>query len=271
MRTACDFPAGKAAYAGISPLYDKWCSGDPAYEQTGQFYISALSRREGPFLELGVGTGRLARELVRRRAVDVTGVDICREMLSICEAAYQRQRETGCPGRLRLELRDMTELPYREEFRTAYLPFRTVGHLLTEDALAAMFRGVYRALKPGGVFLLDHYMFDRAWAGEHQDQDIPMYRDGTVKIDDHYLYHFEDGYMDCSIKVNDAVVDGFRFRWYPKERLGRAAEEAGFVLEELLGEFDGSAWERASGNQIWIWRKPGPSTSDTRKDLVYEP
>lgn len=273
MRTTWSVLAGpteKTAYAGISPLYDKWCSGDPAYEQTKKFYLSELSRREGPFLELGVGTGRLARELVQRRAVDVTGVDICPEMLSICEAAYRRQKEMGCPGSLRLELRDMTELPYREEFRTAYLPFRTVGHLLTVDALAAMFQGVYRALKPGGVFLLDHYMFDRAWAREHQDQDLPMYRDDTVKIEDHYLYHFEDGYMDCSIKVNGAAVDGFRFRWYSKECLGQAAEKAGFVLERLIGEFDGSVWDQGSGNQIWIWKKPGVSISDMKKDLVYE-
>ena len=145
MRNICGFPVGptgKTAYAGISHLYDKWCSGDPAYAQTKQFYLSELSQRGGPFLELGVGTGRLALALVQRQPVDVTGVDVCREMLSICEDAYQRQKEMGCPGNLRLELRDMTELQYKEEFRTAYLPFRTVGHLLTKDDLAAMFQGV---------------------------------------------------------------------------------------------------------------------------------
>lgn len=261
MRNKCGFladPTEKVAYAGISRLYEKWCSGDPAYEQTKQFYVSMLSQCEGPFLELGVGTGRLARELVQRRAVDIIGVDICPEMISTCEAAYQRQKERGCPGNLRVELRDMTELSYKDEFRTAYLPFRTVGHLLTEEDLSAMFQGVYCALKPGGVFLLDHYMFDPKWAEEHQDQDLPMYRDDTVKIEDHYHYHFEEGYMDCVIKVNGAVADGFRFRWYAKESLGQAAAKAGFVLKRLIGEFDGSAWNQESGNQIWFWKKPEP-------------
>ena len=81
MRNICGFsahPTEKVAYAGISHLYEKWCSGDPAYEQTKRFYVRMLSRCEGPFLELGVGTGRLARELVQRQAVDITGVDICR-------------------------------------------------------------------------------------------------------------------------------------------------------------------------------------------------
>lgn len=258
MRNMCGFPAvptGKTIYAGISPLYDKWCSGDPAYEQTKRFYISALSQREGPFLELGVGIGRLALALIECRPVDVTGVDICGEMLSICEAAYRRQKEISCPGNLRLELRDMTKLQYKEEFRTAYLPFRTVGHLLTEDDLAAMFRGVYRALKPGGSFLLDHYMFSRTWAEEHQDRDLLMYCDDTIKIEDHYLYHFDEGCMDCTIKVNGIAVDGFRFRWYSKECLEQAAVKAGFVLERLIGDFDGSAWDQESDNQIWIWKK----------------
>ena len=273
MRNICGFsahPTEKVAYAGISHLYEKWCSGDPAYEQTKRFYVRMLSRCEGPFLELGVGTGRLARELVQRQAVDITGVDICPEMLCICETAYRQQKEKGCPGTLRVELEDMTKLPYKDEFRTAYLPFRTVGHLLTEEDLAAMFRGVFCALKPGGIFLLDHYMFDHQWAEEHQDQDRPMYCDDTVKIEDHYYYHFEEGYMDCVIKVNGVAADGFRFRWYAKECLGQAAERAGFVLERLIGEFDGSAWNQESGNQIWLWRKPESQISDTRKDLAYE-
>lgn len=268
MRNKCN--AKRTAYAGISSLYEEWCSGDPAYEQTGRFYLSVLSQCEGPFLELGVGTGRLARELVQRRAVDVTGVDICPEMLHICEAAYQRQKEKGCPGNLRIERGDMTKLTYKDRFRTAYLPFRTVGHLLTEEDLAGMFRGVFQALKPGGIFLLDHYMFDPQWAEEHQDRDLPMYRSGTVNIADHYDYHFEEGYMDCVVKVNGVAADGFRFRWYAKERLGQAAAEAGFVLEKLLGEFDGSAWSQESGNQIWLWRKPETRISDARRELAYE-
>lgn len=245
----------KTAYAGISCLYEKWCMGDPFYEQTKQFYMHVLPQREGPFLELGVGTGRLARMLVQHYAVEVTGIDVCSEMLTICEAEYRRQKEAGCPGILHLEREDMTELHDCEQFRTVYLPFRTVGHLLEEEHLAAMFEGVYHALKPGGVFLLDHYMFDKTWAEEHHGRDLLMYYDGTVKIEDHYLYHFEEEYMDCSIKVNGEVVDQFQFRWYSRECIGKSAEEAGFILEDLMGEFDGSVWNEQSGNQIWIWRK----------------
>lgn len=247
--------AGKTAYAGISALYEKWCMGDSFYEQTRQFYMDFLPQREGPFLEMGVGTGRLARMLVQRHAVEVIGIDICSEMLAVCDAEYRRQEESGCPGTLRLEKADMINLHYSEQFGTVYLPFRTVGHILKEKDLEAMFQGVYRALKPDGGFILDHYMFDRIWAEEHQDVDILMYCDDRVKIEDHYLYNFEREYMDCTIKVNGAVADQFRFRWYSRECIGNAAEKAGFIQESLMGEFDGSAWNRESGNQIWVWRK----------------
>lgn len=247
--------AEKTAYAGISGLYEKWCTGDPFYEQTRQFYMDFLPRREGPFLELGVGTGRLARLLIQSYAVEVTGVDICSQMLIICDAEYRRQKKSGCPGTLRLEKADMTELPYFEQFGTVYLPFRTAGHILKEKDLEAMFQGVYRALKPRGTFILDHYIFDRIWAEEHQDMDILMYCDDEVKIEDHYLYDFKREYLDCTIKVNGTAADQFRFRWYSKECIGNAAEKAGFILEELMGKFDGSAWNEQSGNQIWVWRK----------------
>lgn len=52
MRNICGFsahPTEKVAYAGISHLYEKWCSGDPAYEQTKRFYVRMLSRCEGRF------------------------------------------------------------------------------------------------------------------------------------------------------------------------------------------------------------------------------
>lgn len=245
----------RTAYAGISHLYDKWCMGDPFYAQTKHFYMNFLLKMKEPFLELGVGTGRLARLLVQDHAVEVTGVDICSEMLAICESEYRRQKESGCAGILHLEKCDMTELHYHEKFHTVYLPFRTIGHILEEKNLAAMFQGVYRALKPGGVFILDHYMFDKTWAEEHHDKDLLMYCDDKVKIEDHYIYHFEKEYMDCTIKVNDAVADQFQFRWYSKECIGNVAEETGFILDTLMGEFDGSVWSEQSGNQIWVWRK----------------
>lgn len=245
----------RTAYTGISHLYDKWCMGDSFYEQTKYFYMNFLPKMEGPFLELGVGTGRLARSLVQHHAVEVTGVDICCEMLAICESEYRRQKESGCAGILHLEKCDMTKLHYREQFCTAYLPFRTVGHILEEKNLAAMFQRVYRALKPGGVFILDHYMFDKTWAEEHNDKNLLMYCDDKVKIEDHYIYHFEKEYMDCMIKVNDVVTDQFQFRWYSKECIGNVAEETGFILDILMGEFDGSIWSEQSGNQIWVWRK----------------
>ena len=54
-------------------------------------------------------------------------------------------------------------------------------------------------------------MFDKAWAEEHQDMDLLMYCDHAVKIEDHYIYDFENEYMDCTIKVNGSVTDQFRF------------------------------------------------------------
>ncbi len=250
-----DKESGKTAYAGISCLYEKWCTGDPFYEKTKQFYMNYLPQREGPFLELGVGTGRIARLLVHHYAVEIIGVDICSEMLDICVTEYCRQKKSGCPGTLCLEKADMTKLHYFEQFGTVYLPFRTVGHILKEKDLDAMFQGVYRALKHGGGFILDHYMFDRMWAEAHQDVDILMYSDDRVRIEDHYLYNFEKEYMDCTIKVNGTVADQFCFRWYSKECIGSAAQKAGFILESLMGEFDGSVWNEESGNQIWVWRK----------------
>ena len=82
-----------------------------------------------------------------------------------------------------------------------------------------------------------------------------MYSDKSVQIQDHYIYHFEKGYMDSFIKVNGIIVDQFQFRWYSKDYIESIAKKEGFFLEALIGEFNGSVWNEQSSNQIWFWRK----------------
>lgn len=243
------------AYEGIAPWYELWCTGDYAYKETERFYLDTLARQKGRFLELGIGTGRIALKLIEKYPVKITGIDVCRNMMEICEAHYKELKTNGCPGQLQLERKDMTELDYQEEFSTAYLPFRTVGHLLTYSDLQKMFEGVYRALEHSGLFILDHYIFDREWAIAHNEQDILMYQDEKLRIEDYYSYDFHRNLMDCRVKVNGIVREHFIFRWMEKELIEESAVRAGFQCEKLMGDFNGSPWTKEACNQIWIFRK----------------
>ena len=98
----------------------------------------------GRLLEVGIGTGRIARPLLAR-GLPVTGVDIAPQMMA------QLIAQLG-PGRRRpdLVLGDATRLPFRDNAFPAVLTVHVL-HLVSsaEDAIAE----IGRVLAPGGVFL----------------------------------------------------------------------------------------------------------------------
>ena len=247
-----------STYNSIAQIYEKWSSGDAAYEDSGRFYVSVLSQmRSGHYLELGIGTGRIAREVIRLSPISITGIDASTEMLKLCKKDYEKC--TDKIGTLYLSQADFSEMTYTEQFDGAIMPFRTIGHLLTNNEMSKFFDNVYAALKPGGWFLLDHYMFQRSWAEEHNNVKIVMYHDNDVTIYDYYQYDFQNGLMHCLVYVNDDVFGSFDFRWIEPEEISRFAQKAGFRVLSRMGEFDGSPWDPHSYEQIWFFQKPGNS------------
>lgn len=105
--------------------------------------------------------------------------------------------------------------------------------------------------------MLDHYIFQKEWAETHNDVDIPMYSDPEkgITITDHYLYDFKRKVMDCSIKLNERVIQTFNFRWIHPEVIGQAAFRAGFTIDKVYGDFDKSEFSKDSFDQIWVLRK----------------
>lgn len=242
-------------YKAIAPYYEQWSTGDAAYLDSQRFYVDALSQfQKGEFMELGIGTGRISLAALRKVPISIVGVDRCHEMLEEC------RRKSLCQplaGTLSLLEADFCSLDIQERFDGVILPFRTIGHLLTDERLEALFRVVFRALKPDGWFLFDHYMFQRAWAEEHNGVDILRYQDPEITIQDYYQYDFKGGRMHCLVKVNGKVCESFPFRWLPVELLAKTAQAAGFQIVRLMGEFDGCPWTKDSLEQIWLLQKAG--------------
>jgi SAM-dependent methyltransferase len=243
-------------YDGISFWYEKWCTGDEVYELSLKFYVRFLKKFSGPMLELGIGTGRIALELIKQKPVTLVGVDISEKMLEQCEKRYLTMKKNNLIlGELKLVRGYFEEISYQNEFEAVYLPFRTIGHIMTDDVLGQLFQNVYRSLKKGGQFVFDHYIFQKQWAMEHNDVDIVMYRSDSESISDHYIYDFKNGYMKCSIKMNGTVVQKFMFRWIPPDTIRNIASRTGFKIKQCYGDFDETVIGPDALNQIWVLEK----------------
>lgn len=100
-------------------------------------------------IDLGCGTGGHA-VLLAKRGYQVTAVDRSAAML---EAARAKAELAGAEVNFRLE--DIARLEWRESFDAAIAMFAVTGYLSADGKMADYLAGVWRALRPGGVFIFD--------------------------------------------------------------------------------------------------------------------
>src|SRR2546429_9168530 len=90
-------------YDAWAPVYDAWASD---MTEDVAHYVSLAREADGPIVELMVGSGRVAIEVVRQTGKPVLGIDSSPAMLEIA-----RERSAGLPLGLRLRAGPDLHLP----------------------------------------------------------------------------------------------------------------------------------------------------------------
>jgi SAM-dependent methyltransferase len=100
-------------------------------------------------LDIACGEGSFAAAMARG-GLDVTGLDQSDQMLAFAQERAQLER---------LDIdwvrSDLRSLPFTPHFDLVTCWFDSLNYLLEIDHLKQVFEGVYRALKPGGLFIFD--------------------------------------------------------------------------------------------------------------------
>ncbi len=115
-------------------------------EQAAVAFLSQLAR-EGPVLELGIGTGRIAVPLAAQ-GLRVDGIDISAPMLE-----QLRSRPGG--EALQVTLGDFADVPIDGSYRLVFVVFNTFHNLLTQEDQVRCFENVAAHLEGGGFFLIE--------------------------------------------------------------------------------------------------------------------
>jgi SAM-dependent methyltransferase len=133
-------------YAPIADLYD-FSYAD--FTEDVEFYENVARAIDGPLLELGVGSGRVAIPLAQA-GYDVVGIDNSPSMLA---AARQRLEALGpTDGSLDLIEGDMTAFELEQRFGMVLVAANTFQHLLTTKEQLACVRSAVKCLQPDGIF-----------------------------------------------------------------------------------------------------------------------
>jgi SAM-dependent methyltransferase len=135
-------------YAPIADIYDF------SYEdftEDVEFYENLAQSVDGPLLELGVGSGRVAVPLAQA-GYEVVGIDTSPSML---EAAQRRLKAAGrLRGSFEPSLGDMTSFDLGRQFAMVFVAANTFQHLLTTEEQLACLQCARKHLKPDGIFAM---------------------------------------------------------------------------------------------------------------------
>jgi ubiquinone/menaquinone biosynthesis C-methylase UbiE len=124
----------------------------PAWRTRTRQQVQAAYRLLGlkkgvQLLDVGCGTGRHSIPLAKK-GIAVTGLDISAHYLKIAREKAGRALFTG-------RRKDMRNFLYKGQFDAAMCLYTTLGYFTNPADDVKVLRNVYRALKPGGRFLLE--------------------------------------------------------------------------------------------------------------------
>src|SRR5256885_2948355 len=141
-------------YDAWAPVYDAWASD---MTEDVAHYVSLAREADGPIVELMVGSGRVAIEVVRETGKPVLGIDSSPGMLEIA-----RERSAGLP--LELRLGDVRELELEEPAALVYVPYRSLLHLHGWQEKRQVVERIAASLRPGGRVALNALVFSHTIA-----------------------------------------------------------------------------------------------------------
>jgi SAM-dependent methyltransferase len=224
-------------YDSWAPVYDAWAT---AMTEDVAHYVSLAREADGPIVELMVGSGRVAIEVVRETGKPVLGIDSSPAMLELA-----RKRAAGLP--LELRFGDVRELELEEPAALIYVPYRSLLHLHGWQEKRQVFERVAASLRPGGRFAFNAFAFSHTIAAQ---------LDGTTQNQSGVVHTLRYVSADNRIEIQRDDAETIRIWWATKEEWDGLIDVAGLEIEALYRWFDRRPFDDESLEFVYVARKP---------------
>lgn len=203
-------------------------------------------------LDLACGYGRHAIALARR-GYDVTGQDLS-------EVLLQRAREDASKQNTKVQWvhSDMRQIPFDQHFDVVINMFNAFGYLEHDDDHINVLKAICRALKPGGLVLIETM---------HRDIIGRNYQAATVRRADDDLVIIDERHFDQLTGRNNISVtlierSGCRTTYPQSMRVFTLTEfaamikAAGLHLHAYFGGLDGSPFHLGCSSLVLVAQRP---------------
>jgi SAM-dependent methyltransferase len=211
--------------------------------------VNALAKLadDGPVLELGIGTGRIALPLAER-GIAVHGIDAS-------ESIVEKMRDKPGGADIPVTIGDFANVGVDGKFSMVYVVFNTFYALLTQEDQVRCFRNVADHLTNDGVFVIEAFVPDTARFVRGQNISVTSIETDSAMIDltrhdpvtqivtSQHLIVSEGGVKLYPVKL--------RYVW-PSE-LDLMAQFAGLRLRSRHADWNESPFTSASGSHVSVY------------------
>ncbi|GIF07978.1 class I SAM-dependent DNA methyltransferase [Actinoplanes siamensis] len=216
-------------------------------------FLTALAR-DGPVLELAIGSGRVALPLADR-GVPVEGIEASPEMVEL-----MRRKPGG--DAIAVLVADMADVAVRGPYPLVYLVFNTLFNLTVPGRQEECFHNVARVLALGGRFVVEAFVPDPAdFDRDEQQVQVRSVTEEEVTVRLHQYDRAAQTFVRQTITFTDGGVRlqpfGMRYQW--PEQIDAMAAAAGLVLEERYATWRRDPFGADSTDHISVYRRPFPT------------
>jgi SAM-dependent methyltransferase len=239
-----------------APFYD-WENARTVARRDVAFWQRLAAAQDGPILELGCGTGRIAVPVARTGA-RLVGIDRSAEMLA---RGRERLRRTRLARRAVLVRGDIRSLPFRSRpgFTLVMAPYGILQSLTRERDLKATLESVARVLRRGGLFGIDlvpdlprwsEYKGRTSLAGRTARGTSLTLIESVRQDRRRRLTIFDQEYIERRGRARRTHRFSLTFRTLSVPQMTRRLEAAGFRINAVLGDYRGGPWDPRA--DVWV-------------------
>jgi SAM-dependent methyltransferase len=232
------------------------------------FFLEEAGKRNGPVLDLGAGTGRVAWPLAEA-GFKTVGLEFSGPMVERARAKAERASKRA-RERIRFVQGDMRDFDLGTSFALAVIPFRSFQCLLTPADQQAALDCIRRHLESGGELVIDLFdprydwchpgglcegePFEIPLAGSENRLRVRMGNRTTDPLAQTLSEHWTFSEIDPKGGVAREETEILRLRWTHRQEARYLFERQGYRIEAEYSDFRRSPPAYAA-EQVWVLRK----------------
>lgn len=243
---------GPSSYGdAFADVYDEWYADVSDVDAT----VRTLRRLggDGPFLELGVGTGRIALALAES-GVGVTGIDSSAAMLDRLRDKLTSDRSVA-PETVRLVHGDMVDDLPDGQFSTVLIAYNTIFSLGSQTTQQRLFTEIAQRLTPRGAFVVEAAVPDIARPAGDTVAVRSLEADRVVLSIDVHDPHTQtvDGQFVEFTQRHGVRLRPWRIRYCTTVELDAMAHAAGLELADRWENMAGDPFTLDSASHVSVY------------------